>query len=152
MNHTVKDCFQITLPEDREVHYPIVQITLMSHSPDRKFQVRADVRQSPIPQKDNEYIRRLQKHAVRSKDVPHALEESGSLHIDNQEAQWSLFSFHDTFHEDTDIPSKTKKYWLLYHVQTSEKTYSINFHGDYDNLETDRKTIDEIISNFKILK
>jgi hypothetical protein len=139
-DYTIKDCFQITLPEDWNVHYPI---SLLSHSSDKKSQVSVHV--YPSPKKDiDQYMSDLQKNVESSKDIPSQLEESGSLQIDNRKARWSLFS--------SQHPDGSKHYWLLYRAQSSEYCYNINFNGEYNNSETDRKNINDVISNFKILK
>jgi len=75
----------------------------------------------------------------------YVFKDSGSLHINNRDARWSLF--------ESNYPDTSSKYYMLsYRVQSCEYTYDINFHGDDDRLENNRKNIAEIIAHFKILK
>ena len=77
-----------------------------------------------------------------SLDNAETLEESDKLYIDNHEARMLLYS--------RPIEKSLIQYFLMYGVITDQKCYRIEAY--YDNLETDRKIIDQIISNIKILK
>lgn len=144
--YKVSDCFQITLPEEWNVRYPV---TLIADPPDHNIQVNVTASRHSKPDRPDidHYMSRLQENVLRLKDVRYTLEESGSLHIDGHEARRALFSFYDTVGSP-----ETKNYWLIYRVQSDEYAYTINFAGLYDRLATNRPTISQAVSNFKILK
>ncbi|GMA99489.1 hypothetical protein [Pelosinus sp. IPA-1] len=77
-----------------------------------------------------------------SLDNAETLEESDKLYIDNYEARMLLYS--------RPIEKSLIQYFLMYGIITDQKCYRIEAY--YDNLKTDRKTIDKIISSIKILK
>jgi hypothetical protein len=80
---------------------------------------------------------------ITSKDYPAKLEESGSIQIEIRDAKWSLFS--------VDYAEK-KNYYFIYFIYSDQYAYLIHCHGLYSNLKTDRKTINEVVANFKMLK
>jgi hypothetical protein len=141
----MSDCFQITLPEELNVRQPV---TLIAKSNDHKFQVDVTACQYSKPKQElDQYMSKLQENVLSLKDVCYSVEESGSLHIDGYEARWVLFSFIDAISSP-----ETKNYWHTYRIQSDEYAYTISFVGDYDNLAADRNIINQIVSNFKILK
>lgn len=72
------------------------------------------------------------------------IEESGSLYIDGWDARWVLISQNSL--------RQIKYYRHRYVAYSDQYRYEIQTEGKYDNLETDRKAIDKIISSIKILK
>lgn len=142
-DYTAEDCFQVTLPENWNVNTPI---SLNSRTPDGELQIWFSAHPLPpiIKKPLDQWVNDYQKSVITSKDRPAKLEESGSLYIDTHEAKWSLFS-----HEPDD---EKPTYYLHYTIFSNQYVYMIGCHGLYSNLENDRKTINEVISSFKILK
>ena len=73
------------------------------------------------------------------------LEEKGTLLIDNIPAKYSLFS-------DKNAENIKDKYYLYYYLYTDDSFYIFWDHGQYKNLDQDRKIISTIISNIEIYK
>lgn len=142
-DYTANNCFQVTLPENWNVHTPI---SLDSRTPDGEFAMWFCAKSLPsvIKKTLDQWISAYRKNVTTSKDHPATLEESGSVNIDNHEAQWSLFS-----HE---LDGNKHNYYLSYTIFSNQYVYMIGCQGLYSNLEKDRKTINEVISSFKILE
>jgi hypothetical protein len=75
-------------------------------------------------------------------DTSLTLEDSHKLYIDNHETRFFLYSRIDRF--------QRKHYLFFYIVFNNQDYYQIL--GRYDKLESDRQTIDGIISSMKILR
>lgn len=143
--YKMSDCFQISLPEEWNVRQPV---TLISNSNDGKLQVNVTAYQYSKPKQEiDQYMNKLQENILSLKDIRYSVEGRGSLNIDGHEARWVLFSYYDT----TSSP-ETKNYWFTYRIQSDEYAYTISFVGYYDNLSTDQTIINQIVSDFKILK
>ncbi|AIF51824.1 hypothetical protein [Pelosinus sp. UFO1] len=89
-----------------------------------------------------------EKVAGIEKDYPlfnRYLEQSGNLHIDNLDARFSLYV-------EKNSDNIKEKYLLNYDFYKDQRFYMIWTNGNYDNLETDRKVISEIVSSLKVLQ
>ncbi len=139
-DYKIKDCFQVTLPEDWKVRDPI---SLTSHSANGELRISFIAVPLPVRKTIDQWVSEQQNHVTTSKDYPAKLEGSGSIQIGNRDAKWSLFS--------VDYDEK-KNYFFIYFIYSDQYAYLIHCHGLYSNLEVDRKTIDEVIADFKMLK
>ncbi len=73
------------------------------------------------------------------------LQESSSLYIDNSEARRILYSI------EKHLPFE-KAYHLEYKCQYNGYIYSFILDGNYEDLETDQQTINDVFDSFKLLK
>jgi len=88
-----------------------------------------------------------QNYVTTKKIQPGHIEESYNLYIDNRQARLLLYSTSSSY-----LANGAKTYWITCLVYGDQYIYDISVIGKYDDLETDRKTINEILSSIKILK
>ncbi|WP_094605921.1 hypothetical protein SPSIL_013490 [Sporomusa silvacetica DSM 10669] len=138
--YKINDCFHVSLPKDWKVSIPV---SLIAHSSDGRLRISFSAFPFPAKKTIDQWVSGHQRHVTTSKDCPANLEESGSIQIGSYDAKWSLFSV------DYD---DEKNYYLTYYIYSDQYAYIIHCHGLYSNLEADRKTINDVILNFRILK
>lgn len=133
--YQVEDYFTVKLPDNLRVSISekYHAITAMNGGIKQIITIKA----SPITQNFDDYVNDMQPRNPKS-----SLDGKGSIYIDNKEAQWLLFSYTES----------TKYYFLIYVIYSDQYCYTIDFVGDYADLETDRKLIEEVLSTIKILK
>lgn len=95
----------------------------------------------------DERITNWQNYVTTKKIQPGHVEESYNLYIDNREARLLLYSTSSSY-----LANGAKTYWITCLVYGDQYIYDISVIGKYDDLETNRKTINEILSSIKILK
>lgn len=85
--------------------------------------------------------------------------ETETFNIDNHDARRLLFSLNTINNRDAekilvsfDKFDVEKEYKLFIIIDSGNYRYNIAAGGNYDNLETDRKIIDQIITSIKILR
>jgi len=151
ITYEVDDSFLVTLPETWDVEardYKTNMINLIFPNHSSSIYIYA------LPISDIKDFKDLDDLVVRSqKDkvllysragLDIRLQESSSLYIDNHEARRILYSIEEH-------PPLKKAYHLEYKCQYNEYIYSFIFDGNYDDLETDQLTINDIIDSFKLL-
>lgn len=140
--YKVGNYFTVSFPNDWTTEYSS-DAMIMSFSPSVNHAITVSVLPtSRVGLKDP--ITELPKMITNSKEFPAQLEENQSLYIDGQKATLLIHS--------TGSPTREKNYWLMCFSDGEQYSYTISGYGKYAALETDRKTIDEIISSIKILK
>lgn len=90
-------------------------------------------------------IMRFQNLLSKNKYISFQLEEGGISSVDNLEAQYRLYSINDKRHT---LP----RYHFKCFVHSEHFAYIISATGNYNDLDNDRKNIDDVISSIKILK
>lgn len=135
--YDVGDYSNITLPEDWKTVIDSKGISAISPN----YRILSDfwVSQKKYTSIDDEIkeIKSRSKNGVKVETV-------SNLRIDNRDARCML---------STDYSLKNiKQYYLTYIVYSQDYRYLVFFFGEYDNLDSDRKIVEEIVSNIKILK
>lgn len=148
ITYEVGDYFKITYPDNFKVHNgspsPFISGS-SSYTIDSNVVFFAfPIVETPIERRGFNENFTYARNVLKDKKSRAQLEDEGSMVIDNREAKWSLISLY--------LNSEVKSYWFFYLIYSDHYSYELNATGNYDNLDTDRKTIDKIISSIKILK
>lgn len=91
----------------------------------------------------DDVITEMQKSMTTNKPDSSRLEECDSRSVDNLDGKYLIYSITE---------KKQEKYIFVLFVLSKQAGYYITANGNYDNLEPDRKIIDDVISSMKILK
>jgi hypothetical protein len=91
----------------------------------------------------DEFVNNSLQHIAKS-DMPLQLEDKGNLFIDNQEATFLLYSGYNR--------KQGMQYTFIYHFFSGQYAYYLFIVGNYNNLGSDRKIINDILSSLRILK
>ncbi|AIF51822.1 hypothetical protein [Pelosinus sp. UFO1] len=136
--HGITNIFTVDFPEDWTVK-SFRNLATSGISPNELPKVTITF--FPMIQESlNEYIDRIKRTEKESIQ----LEDSQNLYIDNREARLLIYSGYN--------PKGVKSYYINCYVYGDQNVYYIWSTGNYDDLETDLKTFDKIISSIKILK
>ena len=147
--YTYRDYFSITFPESWEVEMPQKKFGILGgKTTSRKPTIGIFVGGTGYGDIDSFMIKWGKYNLANFNEVKiftsPVFEDIGKLTIDNRESRYLSYSIRG--------PNQEKLYWIYYYIFSENSWYTLYVTGDYDKLETDRKIIDEVISNIRILK
>jgi hypothetical protein len=144
LTYEVSNSFIVVFPENwsvsRNPRYS--DMLLEAHSPTKGPTIGLFLSESKYKNLD-EFVNDSLQNIAKS-NIALKLEDNNNMLIDNREAAFLLYSGYNRKQE--------MQYHYIYHFFNGQNAYYIFIIGDYNNLGSDRKIINDVLSSIKIVK